>query len=65
MERISEELRQLDVRMEQLRNDAGHARDANDVNTLHAIGQQVEMIQARQNRLLQEQHHERHNIRPR
>jgi hypothetical protein len=42
-----------------MKSAAGQARDANDVPALHAIGQQLEMMQSRQARLLQEQHHER------
>lgn len=56
-ERISDELRQLGDRMEELKNAATQARDANDVNALHAIGQQMEMIKLRENRLLQEHQH--------
>ena len=57
--RINEELRQLSDRTEELKSAATQARDANDINALHAIGQQLELIQNRQARLLQEQHHER------
>ena len=45
--------------MEELKGAATQARDANDLNALQAIGQQLELIQNRQARLLQEQHHER------
>ena len=58
-ERIHEELRHLSDRMEELKTAATHARDANDLNALHNIGQQIEMIQNRQALLLREQHQER------
>jgi len=58
-DRINEELRQLNDRMEELKSAATKARDSNDINALHAIGQQLELIQAHQARLLQEQHQER------
>ena len=45
--------------MEELKTAATHARDANDLNALHNIGQQIEMIQNRQALLLREQHQER------
>jgi len=65
-ERIGEELRQLGDRMEELKQAAGQARDVNDGHRLHAIGQQLEIIQLRQNQLLQEQHHEQQrHLRPR
>ena len=52
--------------MEELKQAAGQARDANDGHRLHAIGQQLEIIQLRQNQLLQEQHHEQQrHLRPR
>ena len=58
-ERIHEELRHLSDRMEELKTAATHARDANDLNALQNIGQQIEMIQNRQALLLREQHQER------
>jgi hypothetical protein len=65
-ERIGEELRQLGDRMEELKQAAGQARDVNDGHRLHAIGQQLEIIQLRQNQLLQEQQHEQQrHLRPR
>ena len=42
--------------MEELKNAAGQARELNDTHRLHAIGHQLEIIQLRQNQLLQEQH---------
>ena len=57
-DRIAEELRQLGERVEDLKNAAIQAKDANDINSFQAITSQLEMIQLRQARLLQEQHHE-------
>ena len=42
--------------MEGLKNAAQQAREANDVNTFQAIGQEMDIVQFRQAKLLQEHH---------
>ena len=42
-------------RMDDLRNAAAHAGNANDGHALHSISQQLELITAKHNQLIQEQ----------
>ena len=51
--------------MEELRNAASQAREANDVASLQAFGQQLEILQTTKGRLLLEQQHQERPLRPR
>ena len=55
VEEITEELRTLLKRMEDLRGAAARAGSANDGHALHSISQQLELITAKHNQLFQEQ----------
>ena len=51
--------------MEELRNAAAQARDANDVPSLQAFGQQLEILQSTKSRIMLEQQHQERPLRPR
>ena len=50
--------------MDELRNAAAQAREANDLGSLQAFGQQLEILQSTKSRIMIEQHHDR-PLRPR
>lgn len=55
MDQITDELRMLLKRMDELRSAAAHAGSVSDGHALHSISQQLELITAKHNQLIQEQ----------
>ena len=51
--------------MDELRNAAAQAREANDLGSLQAFGQQLEILQSTKSRIMIEQQHHERPLRPR
>ena len=55
MQQISDEMRHLLTRIDELRSTGAHARATCDGKSVHAINQQLEFVNAKYNNLVQEQ----------